>query len=79
MEKKEKTVEEQVIDIVCDEMGCESANLDDRLQEDLSMDSLDIAETMAKLEDLYGIHLDSLSRYDVKTVNDLVNLVLEAL
>lgn len=75
MATKEKTVEEQVIDVICDEMGRESVCLDDRLQEDLSMDSLDIAEVMHRLENIYWIKLDSLARYDVVTVKDLVNKV----
>ena len=74
----EKTIEEQVIDVICDEMGRESACLDDRLQEDLSMDSLDIAEVMHRLENIYWIKLDSLARYDVVTVKDLVNMVKKA-
>ncbi len=73
----EKTIEEQVIDVICDEMECESANLDDRLQSDLSMDSLDIAEVMYRLGNIYGINLepDSSLHYNVMTVRDLVNMV----
>ena len=80
MEKKEKTVEERVIDVICDEMGCESANLDDRLQSDLSMDSLDIAEVIHRLGNIYCINLepDSSLHYNVMTVGDLVNMVKEA-
>ena len=54
----EKTIEEQVIDVICDEMGRESVCLDDRLQEDLSMDSLDIAEVMHRLENIYGMSVE---------------------
>ena len=79
MEKKEKTVEEQVIDVICEEMGRESACLDDRLDSDLGMDSFDIGEAMVKIENIYGINLDYLiSSHNVMTVRDLVDMVKKA-
>ena len=79
MATKEKTVEEQVIDVICDEMGRESACLDDRLDSDLGMDSFDIGEAMVKIENIYGINLDYLiSSHNVMTVRDLVNMVKKA-
>ena len=76
MEKKEKTVEDQVIDVICEEIGRESACLDDRLDSDLGMDSFDIAEAIVKIENIYGINLAYLiSSHNVMTVRDLVNMV----
>lgn len=49
-----------------------------RFEEDLDVDSLDIVELAQIMDDEYGIQLSPESMEGVKTVQDAVNVVLEA-
>ena len=42
---------------------------------DLGLDSLDKAEIMIEIEDAFGFEFDEEEMFDVKTVQDLLNLI----
>lgn len=65
---------EIVKDAIKDRINIDSINYDDRLDE-LGLDSLDLVETMLKIEDAVGVEFTSDEIVELKTVRDVVNLI----
>ena len=65
---------EVVKDAIKDRINIDSVNYDDRLDE-LGLDSLDLVETMLKIEEAVGVEFTSDEIVELKTVRDVVNLI----
>ena len=57
-----------------DRINVDSINYDDRLDE-LGLDSLDLVETMLKIEEAVGVEFTSDEIVELKTIQDVVNLI----
>lgn len=66
-------IEERVIDIVNDILGVEATEED--TFEDLYMDSLDLVEIIIECEQKFGYPITDDKVQNLKTVEDLVNLI----
>lgn len=66
-------IEERVIDIVNDILGVEATEED--TFEDLYMDSLDLVEIIIECEEEFGYPITDDKVQNLKTVEDLVNLI----
>lgn len=66
-------IEERVIDIVNDILGVEATKED--TFEDLYMDSLDLVDIIMECEQEFGYHITDDKVQNLKTVEDLVNLI----
>ena len=66
-------IEERVIDIVNDILGVEATEED--TFEDLYMDSLDLVEIIIECEKEFGYPITDDKVQNLKTVEDLVNLI----
>lgn len=66
-------IEERVIDIVNDILGIEATEED--TFEDLYMDSLDLVEIIIECEKEFGYPITDDKVQNLKTVEDLVNLI----
>lgn len=66
-------IEERVIDIVNDVLGVEATEKD--TFEDLYMDSLDLVEIIIECEKEFGYPITDDKVQNLKTVEDLVNLI----
>ena len=66
-------IEERVIDIVNDMLGVEATEKD--TFEDLYMDSLDLVEIIIECEKEFGYPITDDKVQNLKTVEDLVNLI----
>lgn len=66
-------IEERVIDIVNDVLGVEATEED--TFEDLYMDSLDLVEIIIECEQEFGYPITDDKVQNLKTVEDLVNLI----
>lgn len=66
-------IEERVIDIVNDVLGVEATEED--TFEDLYMDSLDLVEIIIECEKEFGYPITDDKVQNLKTVEDLVNLI----
>lgn len=73
----EKTVEQQVKEIVAEKTGHPVSVIIPQtfLAEDLSMDSLDCIEIVMEIEDVYSIEIHDSESDSLKTFGDLVKLV----
>lgn len=67
------SIEERVIDIVNDILGVEATEED--TFEDLYMDSLDLVEIIIECEKEFGYPITDDKVQNLKTVEDLVNLI----
>ena len=67
------SIEERVIDIVNDILGVEASEED--TFEDLYMDSLDLVEIIIECEQEFGYPITDDKVQNLKTVEDLVNLI----
>ena len=65
-----KVVEE----IIKDRVNISSIKMEDRLDE-LGLDSLDLVETMLKIEEAVGVEFTSDEIVELKTIRDVVNLI----
>ena len=65
---------EVVKDVIKDRINIDSINYDDRLDE-LGLDSLDLVETMLKIEEAVGVEFTSDEIVELKTIRDVVNLI----
>ena len=68
-------IEERVIDIVNDILGVEATEED--TFEDLYMDSLDLVEIIIECEQEFGYPITDDKVQNLKTVEDLVNLITD--
>ena len=67
---------EKVIFAGVEEIGAEGEITRDAQFEDLDLDSLDLVELAQIVEDEFGVELDGNSVKDVKTVGDVIDLVV---
>jgi acyl carrier protein len=67
---------EKVIFDGLEEVGAEGEISRDATLESLDVDSLDLVEVAQIVEDEFGVELDGDSMKDVKTVGDVVDLVV---
>lgn len=65
-----KVVEE----IIKDRVNISSIKMEDRLDE-LGLDSLDLVETMIKIEEALDVEFTSDEIVELKTIQDVVNLI----
>ena len=65
---------EVVKDAIKDRINIDSINYDDRLDE-LGLDSLDLVETMIKIEEALNVEFTSDEIVELKTIQDVVNLI----
>ena len=65
-----KVVEE----IIKDRVNISSIKYEDKLDE-LGLDSLDLVETMLKIEEAVGVEFTSDEIVELKTIQDVVNLI----
>ena len=65
---------EVVKEAIKDRINISTINYDDRLDE-LGLDSLDLVETMLKIEEALNIEFTSDEIVELKTIQDVVNLI----
>ena len=65
---------EIVKEAIKDRINVGAINYDDKL-EDLGLDSLDLVETMLKIEEAMGVEFTSDEIVELKTIQDVVNLI----
>lgn len=65
---------EIVKDAIKDRINISAVNYDDRLDE-LGLDSLDLVETMLKIEEALKIEFATDEIVELKTIRDVVNLI----
>lgn len=65
---------EVVKEKIKDRINIDSISYDDRLDE-LGLDSLDLVETMLKIEEAVGVEFTSDEIVELKTIQDVVNLI----
>ena len=70
-----EAVEKVIFDGV-EEIGAEGEITRDAQFEDLDLDSLDLVELAQIVEDEFGVELDGDAVKDVKTVGDVIDLVV---
>jgi acyl carrier protein len=70
-----EAVEQTIFDGLS-EVGAEGEITREATFEDLDVDSLDLVELAQIVEDEYGVELDGDSVKDVKTVGDVIDLVV---
>lgn len=63
-----------VKEAIKDRINVDSINYDDNL-DDLGLDSLDLVETMLKIEEVLGVEFTSDEIVELKTIQDVVNLI----
>lgn len=68
---------ERIIKVIADQMGvdADTITLETNLIEDLKADSIDAAEMILELEDQMDVLVDDDAIMDVKTVQDIMNLL----
>ena len=71
--------EEKVKQVIADVLGLEENQVDIKstFQEDLGADSLDIVEVVIALEEAFGIDIPDERAEDIRSVNDVVNIIDE--
>ena len=65
---------EVVKEKIKDRINIDSISYDDRLDE-LGLDSLDLVETMLRIEEAVGVEFTSDEIVELKTIQDVVNLI----
>ena len=65
---------EVVKEAIKDRINVDSINYDDKLDE-LGLESLDLVETMLKIEEAVGVEFTSDEIVELKTIQDVVNLI----
>lgn len=63
-----------VKEAIKDRINVDSIKYDDKLDE-LGLDSLDLVETMLKIEKVLGVEFTSDEIVELKTIQDVVNLI----
>jgi acyl carrier protein len=73
----EKTIAQQVIDIIVDRLGVNVEQVTPRagFVADLGADSLDEIELVLELEETFGLELSDEEAEKIKTVQDAINCV----
>jgi acyl carrier protein len=72
-----KSIEEQVIEILADELGYDTEDVtpNANLEVDLNADSLDVTEIVMALEDKFDIEVADDDVDKIRTVGDVIKLV----
>lgn len=65
---------EVVKEAIKDRINISTVNYDDKLDE-LGLDSLDLVETMLKIEEVLNVEFATDEIVDLKTIRDVVNLI----
>ena len=65
---------EVIKETIKDRINVDSINYDDKLDE-LGLDSLDLVETMLKIEEAVCVEFTSDEIVELKTIQDVVNLI----
>lgn len=70
-------IEEKVIEIFEELSGLDDIDLNDNIQKDINLDSLELVTMILQVEDVFEIQLDEsdMNPFDLTTVGDVVNLV----
>ena len=63
-----------VKDAIKDRINIDNIHYEDKLSE-LGLDSLDLVETMLKIEEALGVEFNSDEIVDLKTIKDVVDLI----
>jgi acyl carrier protein len=66
---------DQIRHVVALELGVKTVGADDRLVDDLGVESMDLVAILAAIEDRWGIATDQADLSQVRTVADLHGLV----
>lgn len=68
---------EKVSKILQELSGIEKIGLEDHLQNDLGLDSLDLVTLLVSIEDSFEIELDEsdMNPYDFETVENVINII----
>ncbi len=68
---------DKVTELICSQLGISSdkVNVDSKIVEDLGADSIDVFEMVMALEDELGITIEEDKISELKTVQDVVNLI----
>ncbi len=74
LKRGEKKMFEKVKEIIVDTIGCsaDDVKLESRLEEDLSMDSLDAVQVNMNIEEQLGITIPDEMLAELKSVKDIV-------
>ena len=77
----EQSVEERVINIVCDQLGTSRDKIapETSFINDLGADSLDTVELVMEFEDEFGINIPDEDAEKIQTVGDAVKYIQEKL
>lgn len=54
-----------------------SINYNDRIEEDLGIDSMGATDMVFSLEDAFSISISDSELFEIKTINDIVELVMQ--
>lgn len=73
----EKSIEERVIDVVCDQLSTskENVTLQTSFINDLGADSLDTVELVMEFEERFGIEIPDEAAEKIQTVGDAVDFI----
>lgn len=68
---------EKISEILQELSGIEEIGLDDHLQNDLGLDSLDLVTFLVSIEDTFEIELDEsdMNPFDFETVENVINII----
>lgn len=66
---------DDVVELVRIQLGADRIQTDDRFQEDLDAESADLLNIVAAAEDRWGITIGEEELIELRTVNDLLELV----
>jgi acyl carrier protein len=74
-----KTVEEKVIDIICEQMGAEKENIimETSFINDLNADSLDTVELVMEFEDEFDMSIPDEEAEKIQTVGAAVDYIMQ--
>lgn len=77
MSKPVDVTRDDVLTLVCIQLGCAAARMDDRIVENLGAESLDVLNLLVAVEIRYGVTIDEERAYQLATVEDLFREISE--
>ncbi|MCH9633721.1 MAG: Acyl carrier protein [Chlamydiae bacterium] len=77
MSTEQKSLEQEVIDIVVEQLGIDASevNVSKSFVEDLNADSLDLTELIMTFEERFGFEISEEDAEKLKTVGDVVQYI----
>ncbi len=77
MSTEQKSLEQEVIDIVVEQLGIDAAevNAGKSFVEDLNADSLDLTELIMTFEERFGFEISEEDAEKLKTVGDVIEYI----